>query len=58
MNFFDLNDDVKSIITKHSTSDYKINKSLMTKPDDDLQKKLFGEVKEIYTYMYVVEVTF
>jgi hypothetical protein len=26
--------------------------------DDDLQKKLFGEVKEIYTHMYVVEVTF
>ncbi len=36
MNFFEL-DDVKSIITKHLTSDRKINKVFMTKPDDDLQ---------------------
>jgi hypothetical protein len=45
MKFFDLNDDVKSIITKHSKSDYKINQIFMTKPVDDLQKILFGEVK-------------
>ena len=44
VNFFDLNDDVKSIIAKHLTSDYKINKKIMTKPDDDLQKNLFNEV--------------
>ena len=36
MKFFEL-DDVKSIITKHLTSDRKINKVFMTKPDDDLQ---------------------
>ena len=39
MNFFVLNDDVKSIITKHLSSDCKINKKFMTKSDD--------------TYMYV-----
>jgi hypothetical protein len=33
MSFFNLNDDVKSIITKHLSSDYKINKIFMTKPD-------------------------
>ena len=38
MNFFDLNDDVKLIITKHLTIDCKMNKFFITKPDDDLQK--------------------
>ena len=38
MNFFDLNDDVKLIITKHLTIDCKMNKIFITKPDDDLQK--------------------
>jgi hypothetical protein len=64
MNFLDLHDDVKVIIAKHLTSDNKINtinkinKIFMTKPDDDLQKILFGEVKEmkidfhIVTYIY------
>ena len=47
MNFFDVNDDVKSIITKHLQSRCKINKKIVTKPDDDLQKILFGEVKEM-----------
>jgi hypothetical protein len=36
----------KVIIAKHLTSDNKINKIFMTKPDDDLQKILFGEVKK------------
>ena len=43
MNFFDLNDDVKLIITKHLTIDCKMNKIFITKPDDDLQK-IFYEV--------------
>ena len=47
MNFLDLHDDVKVIIAKHLTSDNKINKIFMTKPDDDLQKILFGEVKDM-----------
>ena len=47
MNFFDLNDDVKSIIAMHLTSNCKMNKIFMTKPDDELPKMLFGEVKEI-----------
>jgi len=47
MNFLDLNDDVKSIISKHLQSDYKIDKTCMTKPDDNFKKKLFGEVKEM-----------
>ena len=47
MNFLDLNDDVNVIIIKHLTSDYKINKIYMTKPDDNLQKMLFGKVKEM-----------
>ena len=38
MNFLDLHDDVKVIIAKHLTSDKKINKILMTKPDDNLKK--------------------
>jgi len=37
MNFFDLNDDVKSIIAKHSTSDFKIRTMLSSK-HQDLQK--------------------
>ena len=47
MKFLDLNDDVKSSITKHITSDCKINKIFMTKSDNDLQKKLSGGVKEM-----------
>ena len=38
MNFFDLSDDVKSIIAKHLTSDCKINKIFMAEPDDDFTK--------------------
>jgi hypothetical protein len=47
MNFFDLNDDEKSIISKHLTNDCKINKIFVTKPHHDLQKILSGEVKEM-----------
>jgi hypothetical protein len=47
MNFFDLHNAVKLIISKHLLSDCKINKIFMTKPDDDLQKILFGEVREM-----------
>jgi hypothetical protein len=39
MSFFDLNDDVKSIIAKHLTNDYKISTMLMSK-HYDLQKSL------------------
>ena len=43
------NDDVKFIISNHLQSDRKINnfKIFMTEPDDNLQKILFGEVKEM-----------
>ena len=47
MDFLALNDDVKFIISKHLQSDCKINKNFMTQPDDNLQKILFGEVKEM-----------
>jgi hypothetical protein len=47
MNFLALNDDVKCIISNHLQSDCKINKIFMTEPDDNLQKKIFGEVKEM-----------
>jgi hypothetical protein len=47
MNFFDLNDDVKSIIAKHLTSEYTVNKTSMAKPDDDLQNKILNEVKVV-----------
>ncbi len=40
MSFFDLND-VKSIIAKHLTNDQAMNKKIMTKPDDDLQTKIY-----------------
>jgi hypothetical protein len=43
----DLNDDVNVIIIKHLTSDYKINIIFMTKPDSNLQKIVFGKVKEM-----------
>jgi hypothetical protein len=43
MNFFHLNDDVKSIIAKHCTSDYFISTMFMSK-HQDLQKILFGEI--------------
>ena len=35
---YDLNDDVKLIISKHLQSDCKINLKVMSKSDDDLQK--------------------
>ena len=38
-----LNNDVKSIIKEHVSSDYKISTMLMSK-HDDLQKPLFGEI--------------
>ena len=47
MNFLALNDDVKSIISNHLQSDCKINQIFMTEPDDNLQKILFGEVKNM-----------
>jgi len=47
MNFLDLNDDVNVIIISHLTSDYKFKKNCMTNHDDNLQKILFGEVKEM-----------
>jgi hypothetical protein len=52
MSFFDLNDDVKSIIAEHLIIDKVINKQFMTKPDDDLQKKSFHEVKVMHTYTH------
>ena len=42
MNFLDLNDDVKFIISKHLLSDCKIRK--MLSKHHDLQKILFGEI--------------
>ena len=47
MNFLALNDDVKFIIASHLQSDRKINKNFMNQPDDNLQKNLFNEVKEM-----------
>jgi hypothetical protein len=47
MSFLDLNNDVKSIISKHVLNDNAINKILMTKPNDDLQKKHFDAVQEM-----------
>ena len=47
MNFLALNDDVKFIIASHLQSDRKINKIFMNESDDNLQKNLFGEVKEM-----------
>jgi hypothetical protein len=43
MNFFDLNDDVKSIIAKHWTSDNFIRTMFMSK-HQNLPKILFGEI--------------
>ena len=59
----DLNNDVKSIITKHLLRDYKISTVFMSK-HQDLQKIIFGEIvfdndfykiKKIHAYvcMYV-----
>ena len=42
--FFNLNNDVKSIISKHLSSDYKISTMLMSQ-HWDLQKSLFGEIR-------------
>jgi hypothetical protein len=52
MSFLDLNDDVRSILSKHflndnATTGLASNKTFMTKPDDYLPKKLFGEVTEM-----------
>ena len=54
MLFFALNDDVKSIITKHLIHDLSVNFFFMT-PDDDLQIILFGEVIEMK--MSIFEIT-
>ena len=47
----DLNDDDKSIISKHllndnATTGLAINKTFMTKPDDDLQKKKLSSKRD------------
>jgi hypothetical protein len=47
MKFLALNDDVKFIIANHLQSDRKIKKKFMNEPDDNLQKNVFGEVKEM-----------
>ena len=47
MIFLARNDDVKNFIANHFQSDRKVNKKIMTEPDDNLQKILFGEVKEM-----------
>ena len=47
MNLLALNDDVKFIISNDLQSDRKINKVFTTEPDENLQKILFGEVKEM-----------
>jgi hypothetical protein len=47
MNFLDLNDDVKIIISKCCTSDYFISTMFMSK-HQDLQKILFGEIVLIF----------
>ena len=54
MNFLALNDDVKFIIADHLQSDRKINKIFMNESDDNLQKILFNEVKEMS--MHIEEV--
>ena len=54
MNFLALNDDVKFIIASHLQSDRKINKIFMNESDDNLQKNLFNEVKEMS--MHIEEV--
>jgi hypothetical protein len=51
MNFLDLNDDVKFIISKHLLSDCKI-RSMFSSKHYDLQKILFGDV----IYILVVHV--
>ena len=43
MNFLDLNDDVKFIISKHLLSDCKI-RTMFSSKHHDLQQKLFGEI--------------
>jgi hypothetical protein len=43
MNFLDLNDDVKFIISKHLQSDCKI-RTMFSSKHHDLQKILFGEI--------------
>jgi hypothetical protein len=48
MNFFDLNDDVKSIIIKQFSCDYFIStifiSTIFMSKHQDLQKILFGEI--------------
>jgi hypothetical protein len=43
MLFFDLNNDVKSIIAKHLSRDYNMSTMLLSK-HYALQKSLFGEI--------------
>ena len=55
MTFFDLNDDVKTIIA-NCTSDYFISTMSILDKHEDLQKKLFGE--KFFTFMRNVRVFF
>lgn len=58
MSFFDVNDDVKSIIAKHLTNEQVINKHFTTKPDDDLQKILGNEVKVMDMHVEDISIDF
>jgi hypothetical protein len=51
MNFLDLNDDVKFIISKHLQSDCKI-RTMFSSKHHDLQKILFGEIVFDDTYTH------
>ncbi len=52
MSFLDLNDDVKSIVSKHLSTDMNISKMVMSK-HYDLQKMLFGEIVFDEEYKYI-----
>ena len=55
MSFLDHNNDVKTIITKHLINDKTINKTFLTRPDDDLQQILFAEVKEMEMSVFEIQ---
>jgi hypothetical protein len=55
MSIFDLNDYIKTIITKHLLKDKTVKKISRTKLDDDLQKLLFGESKAMEMSLFEIK---
>ncbi len=57
MSYLDLNNDVKSIISKHLSSDYKISTMFMSKHYDDFNNAKIYKMYNVLNYVLYIGVT-